>query len=660
MFALSDFFDLGFDPSQALPGTYNLTLVFVSYLIASLGSYAFLQFAEQITGMVDRVLRMAWLAGGALAMGCGIWAMHFVGMLAHILPVPVSYDVVITALSAIPAILAAGVALHVVARPAVSTRRLLIGGALMGIGIGTMHYTGMAAMRLDALVRYDPLLFVTSLAVAVVLAIIALQVRFWIRRAPGEPSTLPQQAGGALILGFAVSAMHYTAMASTYCFGSSDRTIYSLALDRRVFATIITLIMALVLLIAIASVIFARRIGTEVAMREQAMDSARRTSEQLVQAQKMEAVGQLTGGVAHDFNNILMLMMAHIDALREDDGVAPAVHPRLDKMGEAVQRATDLIRQLLAFSRKQVLMPQDTVLNDLVSGVGGLLRRTLGEHIQIQAVIDPALWSTRVDRAQVEAALVNLCVNARDAMPAGGRLLIQTRNASLDSDYAARQEEVTPGDYVLLSVTDTGSGMPPDVLKRVFEPFFTTKEVGKGTGLGLSMIYGFIKQSKGHVALDSTPGHGTTVKLYFPRGSAAKTTATASGNTTLPRGKERILVVEDEEAVRELVFEQLRSLGYDVVQASNAENALAFLDSAGAIDLLLTDVVMPGRLNGKGLADEVGLRRPGTPVVFMSGYAENALLHDGRLTDGVRLLSKPFRKAELARIVRDALADRAT
>ncbi len=414
MFDLSDFFDFGLEPAQALAGTYNPALVVVSYLIASLGSYAFLQFAEQITGIVDRVLRLGWLAGGALAMGCGIWAMHFVGMLAHILPIPVSYDVVITALSAVPAILAAGVALHVVARPAVSARRLLIGGTLMGAGIGTMHYTGMAAMRLDALVRYDPVLFATSVAVAVVLAIIALQVRFWIGRVRDARPTLLRQAGGALILGFAVTAMHYTAMASTYCFAGGAPRFYSLGLDSKVFATVITLIVALVLLIAIASVLFARRIGTEVAMREQAMDSERRTSEQLVQAQKMEAVGQLTGGVAHDFNNILMLMMAHVDALRDDDGVAISVHPRLDKMGEAVQRATDLIRQLLAFSRKQMLKPQQTVLNDLVSTTGRLLRRTLGEHIEIQAVIDPNLWSTNVDRAQVEAALVNLCVNARD------------------------------------------------------------------------------------------------------------------------------------------------------------------------------------------------------------------------------------------------------
>ncbi|HYC63572.1 MAG TPA: MHYT domain-containing protein, partial [Reyranellaceae bacterium] len=417
MFSLSDFFTIGLDPTQALQDAYNPTLVVVSYLIASLGAYAFLQFAELLSDIKNQALRAAWLAGGAFAMGCGIWAMHFVGMLAHTLPIPVSYDGFVTALSAVPAMLAAGVALHVVARPQVSAVRLLIGGTLMGAGIGTMHYTGMAAMRLDAIVRYDPVLFAVSVGVAVVLAVLGLQVRFWMGRVSGARSTALHEMGGALILGFAVTAMHYTAMTATYCFGTSVNLPNPYALDPKVFAGVTTLIAALVLLMAIAGVIFARRVRIEIAMRKQAMDSERRTSEQLVQAQKMEAVGQLTGGVAHDFNNILMLMLAHIEALREDGSVKESVYPRLDKMSEAVQRASALVRQLLAFSRKQVLQPQETALNELVSSIGGLLSRTLGEHIEIQAMIDPGLWSTNVDRAQVEAALLNLCVNARDAMP---------------------------------------------------------------------------------------------------------------------------------------------------------------------------------------------------------------------------------------------------
>jgi NO-binding membrane sensor protein with MHYT domain/nitrogen-specific signal transduction histidine kinase len=659
MFNLSDFFTIGLDPAQALPEEYNPVLVVVSYLIASLGSYAFLQFAELLSELRNRALRLAWLAGGAFAMGCGIWAMHFVGMLAHTLPIPVSYDGFVTALSAVPAILAAGVALHVVARPEVSAVRLLIGGTLMGAGIGLMHYTGMAAMRLDALVRYDPALFAVSVGVAVVLAVIALQVRFWMGRvSSAKGASGVQEVSGALILGFAVTAMHYTAMASTYCFATDLSNPDPFALDPRLFATVTTLIAGLVLLMAIAGVIFVRRVRVEVAMRKRAMDSERRTSEQLVQAQKMEAVGQLTGGVAHDFNNILMLMLAHIEALRDDEGVQTSAHPRLTKMSEAVHRASDLVRQLLAFSRKQVLQPQDTVLNDLVSSIGGLLRRTLGEHIQIQSVTEPGLWPTSVDRAQVEAALLNLCVNARDAMPEGGRLVIETKNVTLDADYAARNDEVSAGDYVLLSVTDTGQGMPPETLARVFEPFFTTKEVGKGTGLGLSMVYGFIKQSQGHISIDSKPGDGTSVKLYFRRGAEVSAKTAKPQSDAMPRGSERILVVEDDDGVRDLVCEQVRSLGYEVSEAISADAALVRLKNGGLVDLVLTDVVMPGRLNGKGLADEVDRLWPGTPVVFMSGYAETALLHDGRLDDGVRLLSKPFRKAELARVLRAALEER--
>jgi NO-binding membrane sensor protein with MHYT domain/nitrogen-specific signal transduction histidine kinase/CheY-like chemotaxis protein len=654
MFDFSGFFAVGVDAARALPGNYNLGLVLVSYLIASLGAYAFLQFAGRIVELRQSTLRWSWLAGGALAMGLGIWAMHFVGMLAHVLPIPVTYDGAITALSAVPAILAAAIALHIVARPAVTTRQILIGGTLMGAGIGAMHYTGMASMQLDALVRYDPLLFGLSVLVAIVLAIVALQVRFWIDQADLRSSIL-RDTIGALILGFAVSAMHYTAMASTFCLFDPDAGPDTGALDPRIFATVTTLIAVLVLLMAIAAVLFDRRVQSETAMREEAMAAERRANEQLVQAQKMEAIGQLTGGVAHDFNNVLMIVLAHIDALRDDEGVSADVHPRLDKMTGTVQRAADLIRQLMAFSRKQILQPQETIVNDLVTGTSRLLRRTLGEHIRVEVNVEPALWTSNIDRAQVEAALLNLAVNARDAMPNGGRLVIETKNVTLDADYAGKNGDVQAGDYVMLSVTDTGMGMAPDVLQRVFEPFFTTKESGKGTGLGLSMVYGFIKQSNGHISIDSTIGQGTTVKLFFRRSSDDARIVANATMQTVQGGKERILLVEDEDSVRGLVFEQLRSLGYDVVSAASADDALTRLDDDAAFDLLLTDVVMPGQLNGKGLAIEVHRRWPGIRILFMSGYAESALMHDGKLESGVKLLSKPFRKADLARIVRGAL-----
>ncbi|MCX7360787.1 MAG: PAS domain S-box protein [Alphaproteobacteria bacterium] len=378
--------------------------------------------------------------------------------------------------------------------------------------------------------------------------------------------------------------------------------------------------------------------------------------EQLRQSQKMEAVGQLTGGIAHDFNNILTVILANIDALQEEENVDPPVAARLERVSKAVQRASDLTRQLLAYSRKQSLRPQRTNINDLVTTTGNLLRRSLGAQIEIDQSLANDLWPVNVDRTQLETALVNLCVNARDAMPDGGRLSIETANVTLDAAYVTRNPDATIGDHVMLAVTDTGSGMAPDVAARVFEPFFTTKGVGKGTGLGLSMVYGFIKQSKGHIAVDSAVGRGTTFRLHLPRGKDGQMEKAGEQKIEVVGGKERILVAEDEPNVRAGAVLQLKSLGYTVSEASDGAAGVAAFEAASQpFDLLLTDVVMPGRLNGKALADEVARRWPATRIVFMSGYSDNALTEDGRLSAGVLLLSKPFRKADLATIVRKAL-----
>jgi len=378
--------------------------------------------------------------------------------------------------------------------------------------------------------------------------------------------------------------------------------------------------------------------------------------EQLRQSQKMEAVGQLTGGIAHDFNNILFVILANADALLEEEELSPGIQDRLGQIDKAVERAADLTRQLMAFSRKQALTPRPTDLNDLVSGTGKLLQRALGEQIVIESVLAEGLWTVSVDRSQLETALVNLCINARDAMPGGGKLLIETRNVTLDKDNVTQASDVAPGDYAMLSVTDTGSGMSEETRARVFEPFFTTKEVGRGTGLGLSMVYGFIKQSNGHITIHTKLGLGTTFRLYLPRCDGRHETAAAPNADLVPRGSERILVVEDESQVRTSVVEQLQSLGYTVTAAPDAPAGLAAFEAAAQpFDLLLTDVVMPGLMNGKALADAVVLRWPSTKVVFVSGYSENALLHEGQADAGVLLLTKPFRKAELARIIREAL-----
>jgi len=375
--------------------------------------------------------------------------------------------------------------------------------------------------------------------------------------------------------------------------------------------------------------------------------------EMLRQAQKMEAVGQLTGGIAHDFNNILMVILANVEELLEDETLQGERREMLSSIAASGERAAELTRGLLAFSRKQRLMPQPTDLTDLVAATDKLLRRTLGEQIEIEAILADDLWIADIDRAQLGAALVNLCVNARDAMPDGGRLLIETKNTELDGAYSLANPGVVPGEYVMLAVSDTGTGMPPEVLDRAFEPFFTTKGVGRGTGLGLSMVYGFTKQSNGHIKIYSEVGRGTTVRMYMPR---ADMLAEAGGRAAvvLPRGNERILLVEDDLQVRSAVLAQLLGLGYAVTEAAGGLAALELLEAGAAFDLLLTDVVMPG-IGGPELAARIAQRWPAMRVVFMSGYSENAALSHGRIAPGARLLSKPFRKIDIASRVREAL-----
>jgi PAS domain S-box-containing protein len=379
------------------------------------------------------------------------------------------------------------------------------------------------------------------------------------------------------------------------------------------------------------------------------------TEQMLRQAQKMEAVGQLTGGVAHDFNNMLMVILANVEELLEDDELSPGQRERLAGISASGERAAELTRRLLAFSRQQRLVPQPTDLTDLVAGTDKLMRRTLGEQIEIEAIFADDLWTTSIDRAQLEAALVNLCVNARDAMPNGGRLLIETKNTELDRAYALANPGVVPGKYVMLAVSDTGIGMPPDVLSRAFEPFFTTKEVGKGTGLGLSMVYGFIKQSNGHIKIYSEVGRGTTVRLYMPR-SDAPAEGDKRAAVATPRGMERILLVEDDARVRNAVLGQLRSLGYSVTEVAGGQAALDRLEAGATFDLMISDVVMPG-IAGPELAAAIAARWPAMRIVFMSGYSENAAISHGRVAAGARILSKPFRKIDLATCVREALDD---
>jgi signal transduction histidine kinase len=381
----------------------------------------------------------------------------------------------------------------------------------------------------------------------------------------------------------------------------------------------------------------------------------------LRQAQKMEAIGQLTGGVAHDFNNLLQIMMSCLDTMRRRlnrlDLRAETVNDIMRYVNGAMsggERAAALTRQLLAFARRTPLEPTRLDVNKLVAGMSELLRRTLGESISVETVLAGGLWATFADGNQLESALVNMAVNARDAMPGGGKLTIETANASLDETYASAYEDLAPGQYVLVAVTDTGAGMPPDILSRVFEPFFTTKDIGKGTGLGLSQVYGFVKQSGGHIKIYSEQGEGTTVKVYLPRLiSSQADTAVPMLEEPVPVSvrAETILVVEDEEAVRAFSVEMLRELGYSVLEAADGHAALRVLEANSRVDLLFTDVGLPGGLNGRALADEALKRRPRLKVLFTSGYTRNAIVHGGKLDPGVALLGKPFTYAALARKV---------
>jgi len=385
------------------------------------------------------------------------------------------------------------------------------------------------------------------------------------------------------------------------------------------------------------------------------IDQLRLSEEELRQAQKMEAVGKLTGGVAHDFNNLLQVIGGNLHLLVKDVAGNDRAEQRVHNALAAVARGARLSTQLLAFGRRQALDPKVINLSRLVRRLDDMLRRALGEGVEIETVVAGGLWNTFADATQVETALLNLSFNARDAMGGQGRLTIEAGNAFLDDSYAARHSDVKAGQYVMLAVTDTGSGMSPEVVDRAFEPFFTTKPEGQGTGLGLSQVYGFVKQSGGHVKIYSEPGQGTTIRIYLPRSLAAEDAPPAPHAGPVTGGTETILVVEDDESVRATVVELLTELGYRVLKAKDAASALIVVESGVAIDLLFTDVVMPGTMRSTELARKARERLPDIAVLFTSGYTENAIVHGGRLDAGVNLLSKPYSREMLAAKIREVL-----
>jgi PAS domain S-box-containing protein len=402
------------------------------------------------------------------------------------------------------------------------------------------------------------------------------------------------------------------------------------------------------------------KITRDITERRRASEMLEQTQRALFQSQKMEALGKLTGGVAHDFNNVLQVLRGNLELLKTRHGRDGWSAERLGNAVDAVDRGAKLASQLLAFGRQQPLAPVVVKPARLLQALDDLLRRALGETIEIESVVSGGLWNTAVDPHQFENVLLNLAINARDAMPNGGKLTLELANATLDDDYVSSFEDLSAGQYVMLAVTDTGTGMTQEVVERAFDPFFSTKPEGQGTGLGLSMAYGFVKQSGGHIRLYSEPGEGTTVRIYLPRstGTAAESKARSPG--TLRHGNETILVVEDDLKVQSTVVELLTGLGYGVLKANDAEQALVVAASGVHIDLLFTDVVMPGALRSPEMARRAVEIQPGLKVLFTSGYTQNAIVHGGRLDPGVELLSKPYTRQQLAFKVRQVLEDKET
>jgi two-component system NtrC family sensor kinase len=377
------------------------------------------------------------------------------------------------------------------------------------------------------------------------------------------------------------------------------------------------------------------------------------------QSQKLEAVGQLTGGIAHDFNNLLSIVMGNLEAIVRRTPEEDKTHRQARNALAGAERGSQLVRRLLAFSRRQPLSPKPIDVNQVVTQAAALLTRSLGEKIRIDTLRAPDLWITEVDPVELEASIINLAINARDAMPEGGRLAIEARNALLDADFCARVDNLAPGEYVQISVSDQGSGMDSKILDHVFEPFFTTKPPGQGSGLGLSQVYGFVMQSSGHVTIESKIGVGTTVNLYLPRSKLTTPVLLKEPNLEILKGRgETVLVVEDDRGVREHLVEMLSDMNYSVLAAENAETALELIaDDSRKIDLLLTDVVMPG-MNGRELVDRALAKRSGLQVLFMTGYARDAIVHEGRLDPGVVLIQKPISPPELSLRLRSMLDGR--
>ncbi|MEA2975574.1 MAG: hypothetical protein QOF19_1094 [Alphaproteobacteria bacterium] len=738
-----------------ITGTHDLYLVALSILVASFASYTALDLGGRVrasSGLASK----AWLVTAAIAMGGGIWSMHFIAMLAFRMPLPMEFGIGLTILSLFVAIAATGIGFYLIGAREAVPLPLALSGLWMGLGIVAMHYTGMAAMRGPVDLSYDAVFVTLSVLIALGAATAALWLAF-------RTTALLQKLAAAVVMGLAISGMHYTAMHASIFMAHApfDQAATYPGTGHINLALAVAGITFVILLFALVASLFDRQFAAlaereamllrrseeqfrtlyrETPLPLHSLDSSgridqvsdawlnllgythdevigrpladfmteeskerrknvdwpillkggdvkeseyrlvkkssevidvllslrversgrkiirtlagliditahKRAEAALRQAQKMEAVGQLTGGIAHDFNNLLTVIVGNLEmaarALNEGN------HDKLPRLIEGARlgatRGATLTQRLLAFSRRQPLQPQPADLSKLVAGMVELFRRSVGESIRVETKLAETLWAAKVDPNQLESALLNLVINSRDAMPEGGDIAIETANVYLDRQQLMSSPDVAAGPYVMVAVRDSGIGMSPEVLARAFEPFFTTKEIGQGTGLGLSMVYGFVKQSGGHMTIESRVKAGTTIRIYLPRlvDEVAVAPPGLSEPAKLPRGSETVLLVEDDEAVRAYSREILQNLGYRVLEAHDSLSATAVLKDHPEIKVLFTDVGLPG-VNGKQLADAAKRLRPDLIILFTTGYAHGALPGDANL------LGKPFTPEALA------------
>ncbi|HEY0529313.1 MAG TPA: MHYT domain-containing protein [Gemmatimonadaceae bacterium] len=747
-----------------MTGSYDFALVGFSILVAILASFAALDLTGRVASS-SAAIRLGWLTGGATVMGLGIWSMHFVGMLAFHLPMEVGYDVPRVVLSVVVAISASLLALTVVSRPEMGLGTFTSSGLMMGAAISGMHYIGMSSMHLDANLSYYTPTVVLSIVIAIAASLAALWLAFRLRSDLTARGRLLKSVS-AVIMGIAISGMHYTAMSGAsfsphrhtptsehYIIATSglgaavtagamviillaligaviDRSVKArLAFNKELrelfdnvpiglyrstpdgcFIEVNTAMVDLLgypdretLLRTPAQSLYVdpedrrrwattmRETGTvldfEVRLRRfdgrpitvrdtthpyrtaqgttiryegalEDISETKRLEDQLRQASKMEAVGQLAGGVAHDFNNLLMVIRGNTDILAQEVSDNESARDELNEIAKAAERASTLTTQLLAFSRRQMLVPKVVNLNTVIRGMREMIARLINEDIEVVTKLDPELGSVLVDPTQAEQVILNLAVNARDAMPKGGVLTITTSNYELTTEGCGTLSRLSPGPYVSLAVEDSGGGINPDVLPHIFEPFFTTKPQGKGTGLGLSTVYGIVQQSGGWIRAENRSEGGARFNVAFPRSSLAVQGGddTALDASTLS-GRGTILLVEDQPMVRLVTTKILGRLGYTVLEADGVDTALRIAAKEQShIDLVITDVVMP-RLRGPELAKRLRNERPDLRVVFISGYSEDGVAGLGALDSETLFLQKPFTAEALALVVREALGN---